>query len=75
MSIPSISVIVPIYNVERYLEKCLNSLMNQSFDDYEVIIVNDGSIDRSKEIAEKYEAKYSNLVLLNQENKGADQRD
>ena len=59
MSIPSISVIVPIYNVERYLEKCLNSLMNQSFDDYEVIIVNDGSIDRSKEIAEKYEAKYS----------------
>lgn len=73
MSIPSISVIVPIYNVERYLEKCLNSLMNQSFDDYEVIIVNDGSIDRSKEIAEKYEAKYSNVVLLNQENKGAGQ--
>ena len=42
-----ISVIVPVYNVEKYLRKCLDSLVNQTFHDFEVIIVNDGSLDNS----------------------------
>lgn len=49
-----VSVVVPVYNVEPYLDKCLNSLLNQSFEDFEVIIVNDGSPDKSALIIEKY---------------------
>lgn len=49
-----VSVVVPVYNVEPYLDKCLNSLLNQSFEDFEVIIVNDGSTDKSALIIEKY---------------------
>lgn len=49
-----VSVVVPVYNVEPYLDKCLNSLLNQSFEDFEVIIVNDGSPDNSSLIIEKY---------------------
>ena len=67
---PAVSIIVPVHNVEAYLEKCLDSLINQTFDNYEIIIVNDGSTDRSKEIAERYKDKYSNIVLINQEQKG-----
>ena len=67
---PAVSIVVPVYNVEAYLEKCLDSLVNQNFDNYEVIIVNDGSTDKSKEIAQRYENKYSNVVLIDQKNKG-----
>ena len=49
-----ISVIVPVYNVEEYLEECLDSIKNQTFKDFEVILVNDGSIDNSQEIFELY---------------------
>jgi len=49
---PKVSVIVPVYNVEKYILKCLESLAAQTFPDYEVIIVNDGTKDRSAEIAE-----------------------
>ena len=49
-----VSVIVPVYNVEKYLAKCLDSLVNQDFSDYEIIIINDGSKDNSKEIIDKY---------------------
>ena len=49
-----VSVVVPVYNVEPYLDRCLNSLLNQSFEDFEVIIVNDGSPDKSALIIEKY---------------------
>ena len=49
-----ISVIVPVYNVEEYLEECLDSIKNQTFKDFEVILVNDGSIDNSQEICELY---------------------
>lgn len=48
------SIIVPVYNVEKYLEKCLNSIKNQTFKDFEVIIVNDGSTDKSQEIIDNY---------------------
>lgn len=68
--IPIISVIIPVYNVEKYLRACLDSVMNQTFDNYEVIIVNDGSTDNSGQIAEEYKNKYSNINLIHQENKG-----
>ncbi len=53
-----LSIIVPVYNMEKYIERCLNSLINQSLVDFEVIIVNDGSTDKSKEIIMKYIEKY-----------------
>ena len=65
-----ISVIVPVYNVEEYLEECLESIKRQTYTDIEVILVNDGSIDRSKEICERYCEKDSRFKLVNQENKG-----
>ena len=65
-----ISVIVPVYNVEKYLEECLKSIKRQTYTDIEVILVNDGSIDRSKEICERYCEKDSRFKLVNQENKG-----
>ena len=54
MSMPIISVIVPVYNVEKYLSKCLESILNQSFSQFELILVNDGSTDNSELIFNKY---------------------
>ena len=65
-----ISVIVPVYNVEEYLEECLDSIKNQTFTDIEVLLVNDGSTDGSKEICEKYCEKDRRFKLINQENQG-----
>ncbi|MDD3392065.1 MAG: glycosyltransferase [Bacilli bacterium] len=57
-----ISVIVPVYNVEQYLEKCLTSLINQTLEDIEIIIVNDGSPDNSQQIIDKYVSKYPDKI-------------
>ena len=67
-----LSIIVPVYNVADYLAKCLDSLITQDLpqDEYEVIVVNDGSTDNSGQIAKKYADKYSNIILINQENQG-----
>ena len=56
---PKVSLIIPVYNVENYIEKCLNSVVNQTLKDMEVIIVNDGSKDSSKQKIEKYLKKIS----------------
>ena len=64
------SFIVPVYNTEKYLEKCLDSLVKQSFNDFEIIIINDGSPDNSNKIIDKYSNEYKNIVVINQENKG-----
>jgi len=53
-TVPKISVIVPIYNVEKYLERCVNSILNQTFSDFEVLLINDASTDRSLEIARRF---------------------
>lgn len=70
MYLKQISIIVPIYNVEHYLPQCLNSLLNQDLTSYEIICVNDGSPDNSKEIVEAFQSKNENIILINQENKG-----
>ncbi|GAA0692531.1 hypothetical protein GCM10010193_53840 [Kitasatospora atroaurantiaca] len=67
---PRLSVVVPIYNVERYLEECLDSIAAQTFDDLECVMVDDGSKDGSAAIAEAYAAKDSRFRLVKQENKG-----
>ena len=68
---PKISVIVPVYNVENYIEKCLKSLVNQTMHDIEIIIVNDGSKDNSKNIVKSFEEKYpEKIVYLEKENGG-----
>lgn len=65
-----ISVIVPVYNTEKYLKKCIDSILNQSFKEFEIIIVNDGSTDRSADILEEYKTKYDNIVVINKKNEG-----
>lgn len=67
---PIISVIIPGYNVEKTIEKCIDTLLNQTFIDFELIIINDGSIDKTKEICEAYALKDSRIVVINTENRG-----
>ena len=65
-----ISVIVPVYNVEKYIDKCLKSLVNQTLKDIEIIVVNDGSPDKSQNIIDKYTKKYSNVKSYIKKNGG-----
>ena len=65
-----ISIILPVYNVEKYLEECLNSLINQNYNDYEIILVNDGSKDNSFDICCKYSKLYTNIRVFDKENGG-----
>ena len=60
--VKKVSVIVPVYNVEEYLGKCLDSLVNQTLDDIEIIVVNDGSPDNSQGIIDDYVSKYPNII-------------
>ena len=68
--IKMISIIVPVYNVEKYLEECLESIKNQTYTDIEVILVNDGSTDNSQVICERYCQQNPRFYLINQENQG-----
>lgn len=67
-----LSVIVPIYNVEKYLHKCVDSLLNQDLpsEDYEIILVDDGSPDRCGEVCDGYSSQYSNIIVVHRENGG-----
>lgn len=65
-----VSVIVPVYNVEAYIKKCLDSLVNQTLKDIEIIIVDDGSTDKSASIIKEYEQKHSNIKYYKKENGG-----
>ncbi len=67
---PEISIIIPVYNVQDYLEKCLDSVKNQTFKNWEAICVNDGSTDNSLEILQQYAEKDERFVIINQENDG-----
>lgn len=67
----TISVIIPVYNSEQYIEKCLFSLLNQSFQDFEIVVVDDGSTDTSRQKAEYILAGRNNCTIVSRENGGA----
>lgn len=67
---PMISVIVPIYNVENYIHQCLDSIVSQTYEDIEIILVDDGSPDHCGEICEEYAKKDSRIIVIHQENGG-----
>lgn len=67
---PKISIIVPVYNAEKYLPKCIDSLCNQTLKDIEIILVNDGSTDSSLEICEKYAKIDHRIAVLSKDNEG-----
>ena len=67
---PKISVVVPIYNTEEYLSYCIESILAQSFMDFELILINDGSTDNSLKICEEYAKKDSRIVVVNKNNEG-----
>ena len=70
MNRPKISVIVPVYNVEKYLRQCLDSIVGQTFDDIEIIVLNDGSKDSSLEIINEYAAKDARFKVIDKPNEG-----
>lgn len=65
-----VSIIVPIYNVEKYLERCICSILCQTYSNLEIILVNDGSTDNSKSIIDKYSKKDERIIVINKENGG-----
>lgn len=71
MKIAKISVIIPCYNIEDYLPKCLESILSQTEKDIELICIDDGSKDNTREVLENYKNKHSNIRVLYQNNKGA----
>lgn len=68
--VDKISIIVPIYNVEKWIERCIKGLVNQDYSNLEILLVNDGSTDNSAEICKKYAKLYNNVFLLNKKNGG-----
>lgn len=70
MQKPKISFVVPVYKSEKYIRRCLDSLVRQSLEDIQIVCVNDGSPDNSLSILKEYEAKYSNIKVISKENGG-----
>ncbi|MBY0124241.1 glycosyltransferase [Bacillus sp. S/N-304-OC-R1] len=70
MKHPKVSIIIPVYNSEKFLINCLDSVVNQTFNDVEIIVINDGSTDGSLKILEYYAGEYSKIILLDQDNVG-----
>lgn len=67
---PMISVIMTVYNAERYLDESIKSILEQTYQDFEFIIINDGSTDRSLDILQRYKGKHKNIILVNRDNRG-----
>ena len=67
---PMVSIIVPIYNAEQYLRRCVDSILNQEYTDYELLLVNDGSTDASGDICEEYGDRDSRVIVIQKENTG-----
>ena len=68
---PEVTIVIPVYNSEKYIGRCIESILNQTFQDFELLIINDGSKDNSKEIIKEYKSKYPDkITFINQENKG-----
>lgn len=67
---PKISIIIPVYNVEKYITRCMDSIINQTFKDLEIILVDDGSLDNCPQICDDYACQDDRIVVIHQENKG-----
>ena len=67
---PMISVVIPVYNVDKYVGKCLSSLVEQTYRDFEIIAVNDGSTDNSLDILRHFEQKYDFITVIDKKNGG-----
>ena len=65
-----ISIIVPIYNIEKYIAKCIDSVLSQTFTDWELILVNDGSTDNSGKICDEYALKDNRIKVIHKDNEG-----
>ena len=65
-----ITIVIPVYNVEKYLEKCLDSILSQTYTNLDILCINDGSTDHSLKICQKYQKKDSRIRVIDQENKG-----
>ena len=70
MSLPEVSIIVPIYNSEKYLSRCIDSIVSQTFDNFECILINDGSTDNSPFICDRYSQSDDRLIVIHQKNSG-----
>ncbi len=69
-AVPKISIIIPIYKAEAYLNRCLDSVLNQTFTDFEIICLNDGSPDNCNKILAEYAKKDGRIKVINKENTG-----
>ncbi|MCZ2561030.1 glycosyltransferase family 2 protein [Bacteroides fragilis] len=69
-NIDLVSIVVPIYNVEEYLEQCLQSIINQTYSNLEIILVDDGSVDNSLSIIKKYAKIDNRIIYVSKENGG-----
>lgn len=67
---PIISIIVPVYNAEKTLNKCVDSILNQTFQDWELLLIDDGSTDRSGELCNEYAAKDQRIKVFHKKNGG-----
>ena len=67
---PEISIIVPVYNVEKYLTRCIDSILTQTFTNFELILVDDGSTDKSGVICDSYEKKDKRVKVIHKKNQG-----
>ena len=70
MKIPSISIIIPIYKVEKYLKRCVDSVLAQTFTDLEIILVDDGSTDNCPQMCDMFAEKDSRIKVIHKENGG-----
>lgn len=70
MNMPKISIIVPVYKAEKYLNRCVDSILAQTFTDFELLLIDDGSPDKSGEICDEYARKDSRVRVIHKENGG-----
>ena len=67
---PKVSIIIPAYNIEKYLSACLDSALSQDFSNYEIVVIDDGSTDNTPKISDEYAKKYENVITIHQKNSG-----